>query len=70
MNYYTVNAIIDKDIKKYELKKKAILIYNPYLIHININQMIKKLKKYYYVGEKKTVNTFQGSIQYYELIKK
>lgn len=66
-DYILIKEIQNKDIKVSELKERAVLVFNPYWLHVNIQDKIKEISKYYDLSEEKTAGTFQGSIIYYEL---
>lgn len=63
--YLLTEKLSDETVKI--CKDKAILVVNPYWLHVNEERTLAKLAPYYEIGERKMAETFQGSIVYYEM---
>lgn len=66
-SYILAEDIVNKNISHEELNQKAVLVFNPYWLHVDKEKCVESLKAHYDIGEEKTAKTFQGSIYYYEL---
>ena len=66
-SYILAEDIVNKNISREELNQKAVLVFNPYWLHVDKEKCVESLKAHYDIGQEKTAKTFQGSIYYYEL---
>lgn len=66
-NYILIEQITSGELPKKRLRSRAVLVCNPYWVHIDREKAVNALSKYYEISEEKTAKTFQGSIIYYEL---
>lgn len=66
-SYYETREYNLHTINLKELKDQAVLVFNPYYLHIDIDEELEKISPYYQIGAQKRVETMQGSILYYEL---
>ena len=66
-NYILIEQITSGELPKERLRSRAVLVCNPYWVHIDREKAVNALSKYYEISEEKTAKTFQGSIIYYEL---
>lgn len=68
MENYVLTRDIDRErVSSGELKEEAIMVVNPFWLHIDKTDALKAAGKWYNIGEEKIIGTSQGSIIYYNM---
>jgi hypothetical protein len=64
---YVASVVARGAVRIKGLKSTAIYISSPYWLHVDEQKELQELSELYDIGEKQTLKTFQGSIDYYVL---
>jgi signal peptidase I len=64
---YVASDIVNGKVKRKDLESTAVYISIPYWLQVDAQEELQSLSQDYDIGEKQTLKTFQGSIDYYVL---
>jgi hypothetical protein len=64
---YVASDIANGKVKRKDLESTAVYISIPYWLQVDAQEELQSLSQIYDIGEKQTLKTFQGSIDYYVL---